>query len=1236
MSVGAVDNSVAKVLHAGDLIEDRELGSVEDDRLAHAGIVDQLVALVTTVPTPSNIALYGPWGSGKSGIANLLKARIDGSEGRTFVRFDAFKYADVPLRRNFISAIASELGCTESKFHGDLYTGRTKTEIEIPAYRVAKLLGLFALLMLGLTALIGVVLAVVAWMQSGDFATEYRALLKQAVMAGLLPASLLAAMISLASKTFNIERSLAKPESDEQFEKLFKDLVDESKAKRLVIFVDELDRCSPDEVVATLDTVRTFLGLDRCVFVIAADQNVLERALTRRAKQATPSDEANPYYSTGSAYLDKVFQYQVALPPLLAQRVSSFAQGLVKGRQGVWAEIETEYVLSVLIPTHVASPRRVKHLLNTFALTYRLAEQRYSANLLSVHPKDCAAAIARLVCLRVEFPLFARHLEIDSRLPDLVLRLTRRPPVGLPPGVSERAEELARAYAIGGAAPASMLAPDEPADGAGDDEPDPPDADAVEEVGSRERTIEAHNKQLLNYLSRTRQVRGPDRDLVYMQTTGTGFGLDGGLALAIEQAAEDGDLATLVQRVADLPVADQAAVLDLLAEQIRAGDALTGPNTAHSFLMLVSAVPGLPVERVLDTVIAAISRFHDDGSSVLDGDSIGSAWALARSRPGPGAELLRRQLVTAALGDGGLSIDFLLRDAALAIAANQDLADHIEVLLTSQSSTEAIQTLFGAEDGDLIKVFSGLHTGLVDRVSGYLRRHDTWEKDSSAASPVARVAAPTPEPVDVKGLFPALVTAASGRETPVQHAVLRFLLAVDHKAARDAAGDLIAKTEPTGEPDLAGAVLRGLAHRGLVAVPRWLEGIQVDAIRAEHAGPLTRILSVLVEPNQKLADVEPAFSALRPYIDALPESARPDLTGTLVAPLEKSVATSEEAEIRSRQLGVARLLSRRGLVDDERVAAAVVSTLASALAQPLSPVGSDDPLYRYVVEDGAGALRRAIGSTDESQVSKIVDAATSGPWLDTVARIEVSMRLMAAATAEGAAPMGLPTAAEILTLVTNYGATAVPSAALWVELAVPGPNDLALVLDQLLLEGTLSGPFVDAAREVERTWSADEHRLLLDRYLKDPVAELPADIELRALGLAEAPENQVAELLCTRFAGVSNNAQRRMVVTLWSRADLREDAARKRLIETVVLGLLRLHRADKGNAGAVDLALSALDTMGSPLPHGLKGTLGQHVQAAVAGDEVLARKAGRVLSRIGIPAKSKGILGRLSRIDLGQ
>ncbi|MDQ7809382.1 P-loop NTPase fold protein [Amycolatopsis sp. A133] len=68
-------------------MEDRELTDAHDDRFEHQRIADQIVELATIVEAPTNIALYGPWGSGKSGIANLVKSRLRGGQRSTVRSF---------------------------------------------------------------------------------------------------------------------------------------------------------------------------------------------------------------------------------------------------------------------------------------------------------------------------------------------------------------------------------------------------------------------------------------------------------------------------------------------------------------------------------------------------------------------------------------------------------------------------------------------------------------------------------------------------------------------------------------------------------------------------------------------------------------------------------------------------------------------------------------------------------------------------------------------------------------------------------------------------------------------------------------------------------------------------------------------------------------------------------------------------------------------------------------------
>ncbi len=243
------------------MIEDREVREGADDRLQHGQIGQQLADLAMSVPTPSNIALYGAWGSGKSGVGNLVRCHLE-SKGHldkrgevAFARFDAFKYAENPLRRNFVTAMATELGIDDDAFHEDLYAGTTNTKLKFPLGQTARLVAIFVAFLGLVVALLTGGCLLVAWLQQGDTSDNFGKIAKVLFAAALAPAALLAAFVALGGKTLNVDRRIDKADSHEQFEKLFRSLVKKT-GKKVVVFVDELDRCSASNVVATLDAMR--------------------------------------------------------------------------------------------------------------------------------------------------------------------------------------------------------------------------------------------------------------------------------------------------------------------------------------------------------------------------------------------------------------------------------------------------------------------------------------------------------------------------------------------------------------------------------------------------------------------------------------------------------------------------------------------------------------------------------------------------------------------------------------------------------------------------------------------------------------------------------------------------------------------------------------------------------------------------------------------------------------------
>jgi KAP family P-loop domain len=93
----------------------------------------------------------------------------------------------------------------------------------------------------------------------------------------------------------------------DEFAKLMQELPG---IERVVVLVDDLDRCLPATVVATLEAVKLFLSVQKMAFVLAADRRTVSLAI---ATQYEPSPQAA---DMGRQYLEKIVQIPVPVPAL--------------------------------------------------------------------------------------------------------------------------------------------------------------------------------------------------------------------------------------------------------------------------------------------------------------------------------------------------------------------------------------------------------------------------------------------------------------------------------------------------------------------------------------------------------------------------------------------------------------------------------------------------------------------------------------------------------------------------------------------------------------------------------------------------------------------------------------------------------------------------------------------------------------------------------------------------------
>ncbi len=102
---------------------------------------------------------------------------------------------------------------------------------------------------------------------------------------------------------------------------------------RIVIYVDDLDRCRPDHVVHMLEAVHLLLSLDLFVVVVAVDSRWLMRALQVHYKDLLTAstdaeDDDGPRVSTVQNYLEKIFQITYALAPMDSSKFMDYVNFL--------------------------------------------------------------------------------------------------------------------------------------------------------------------------------------------------------------------------------------------------------------------------------------------------------------------------------------------------------------------------------------------------------------------------------------------------------------------------------------------------------------------------------------------------------------------------------------------------------------------------------------------------------------------------------------------------------------------------------------------------------------------------------------------------------------------------------------------------------------------------------------------------------------------------------------------
>ena len=281
---------------------------------------------------PISIGIHGDWGAGKSSILEMIEDlfnHTDKDDGKKYccIRFNGWKHQGFEDSKiALMSAIVSELTAKEN-------LQETAKEIlgklwkNINWMTVAKTAGKTALGIATGTAPIAV-LSSVRDMLKSTVTTQEGIANAIDVIGGDL-------------KESKITEDTSSNTEFTEFHKNFKELLEKANIKKLVVLIDDLDRCLPDVAINTLEAVRLFMFTGETAFVVAADESMIRYAVKKHFPDVVDENKYNVGIEFSNKYLEKLIQVPFRIPALGEVEACNYIMLLMVG--SVLSEENTNY-----------------------------------------------------------------------------------------------------------------------------------------------------------------------------------------------------------------------------------------------------------------------------------------------------------------------------------------------------------------------------------------------------------------------------------------------------------------------------------------------------------------------------------------------------------------------------------------------------------------------------------------------------------------------------------------------------------------------------------------------------------------------------------------------------------------------------------------------------------------------------------------------------------------------------
>lgn len=308
-------------------ITDKPIQNAGEDLLKVERHSNALSDFVLKSDTPLTIGLQGEWGSGKTSLMYLLREQLQSSQVAT-AWVNTWEYSMFRGANETTPAVLQGLLIKLKEACGD------------------------------------------QWTLDDEAKEKWRSVVR---FAGALGNQLLASKTGLDAKAAigeaSNERGSAQTMTDiadlkagiaDVIDKLITD--PKNPFKRVVFFVDDLDRINPTDAVEVLEALKNVFDIPHCIFLLAIDYDVVVKGLEGKFGPKTEENERE-----FRSFFDKIIQLPFSMPTgtydienFLVAKLKDLGIELKEGRQELFAKV-VKYTVGY-------NPRSLKRYINSFSL----------------------------------------------------------------------------------------------------------------------------------------------------------------------------------------------------------------------------------------------------------------------------------------------------------------------------------------------------------------------------------------------------------------------------------------------------------------------------------------------------------------------------------------------------------------------------------------------------------------------------------------------------------------------------------------------------------------------------------------------------------------------------------------------------------------------------------------------------------------------------------------------------